>query len=382
MPTVASRRLRVLHIVQNLNYGGMERLVFEVLRRTDRTEFDSHVMTLVYRGRFGEGLDAYATLHGAPRQSKASMVWPAALARKIRAIAPDVVHTHSGVWYKASLAARVARVPRVVHTEHGRAVPDSWTARVLDGLASRRTDVVVAVSEAVGDQLRAGVVHDPRRVVVIANGVDAGLFVPAPDNGRVRAELGFGPGTPIIGSIGRLEPIKGYEVSVKAFALLRRDWAGDAAPLLVVAGDGSHRPQLEELAAGLGVRDGIRFLGWRDDITDLLAAFAIFSMSSHSEGTSVSLLEAMSAGLCPVVTDVGGNAAVLGPMLRHRLVRPRDPVALADAWRDALLDPARRESDARTARARVLSAFTLDGMVREYARVHRGEVHGCLAPPR
>jgi glycosyltransferase involved in cell wall biosynthesis len=354
----------------------MERLVFEVLRCADRTAFDNHVLTLVYRGHFGDGLDAYATMHQSAPLSKASMLWPTALTRQIRAIAPDVVHTHSGVWYKASLAARLAGVPRVVHTEHGRAAPDPWSARVLDGLASRRTDVVIAVSEAVADRLRAGVVHDPGRVVVIPNGVDTALFVPAPDNGRVREELGIPAQTPIIGSIGRLEPIKGYEVSVQAFGLLRRDWPGDTAPLLVLAGDGSDRGRLEELAARIGVSDGVRFLGWRDDVRDLLASFAIFSMSSHSEGTSVSLLEAMSVGLCPVVTDVGGNAAVLGPALRHRLTRPGDPSDLARAWRDALRDPSRRVADATDARERVLSAFALDGMVGEYARVHRGELSG------
>ncbi len=377
MTAPARRRLRILHIAQNLNYGGMERLVFELLRGADREEFDNHVLTLVYRGRFGDGLDSYATMHESPPLSRASMLWPAALARQIGAIAPDVVHTHSGVWYKASLAARLARVPRLVHTEHGRAVPDPWSSRMLDRLASRRTDVVIAVSDAVAGKLRAGIVHDPRRVVVIPNGVDAAAFAPKPDTGRLRREFGIAADAPIIGSIGRLEPVKGYEVSVDAYRLLRREWRGGAPPLLVVAGDGSERRRLEEQARGSGVGDGVRLLGWRDDLADLLPAFTIFSMSSHSEGTSVSLLEAMSAGCCPVVTDVGGNAAVMGPALRHRLVAPGDPAALARAWRDALADPARREADARAARARVLACFTMEAMVRDYARVHRGEVPGA-----
>ena len=96
-------------------------------------------------------------------------------------------------------------------------------------------------------------------------------------------------------------------------------------------------------------------------------------MSSHSEGTSVSLLEAMSAQLCPIVTDVGGNAAVLGSILRHRLVPPRDPSALAAVWRDALAEPGRRSADAAAARARVLEAFTLDAMVRAYERLYEGK---------
>jgi glycosyltransferase involved in cell wall biosynthesis len=95
-------------------------------------------------------------------------------------------------------------------------------------------------------------------------------------------------------------------------------------------------------------------------------------MSSRSEGTSVSLLEAMSAGLCPVVTDVGGNAAVLGPALRHRLVPPADPEALAMAWRDALVDSDRRTADGAAARQRVKAVYSLEEMVRRYESLYEG----------
>jgi glycosyltransferase involved in cell wall biosynthesis len=123
----------------------------------------------------------------------------------------------------------------------------------------------------------------------------------------------------------------------------------------------------------------VRWLGWRDDIAHLHEAFTLFTMSSRSEGTSISLLEAMSAGLCPVVTDVGGNAAVLGDDLRHRLVPPCDPDALASAWLAALRDADARENDGRAARARVVSAFTLEAMVRTYERLYRRE--GLSAVP-
>jgi glycosyltransferase involved in cell wall biosynthesis len=110
----------------------------------------------------------------------------------------------------------------------------------------------------------------------------------------------------------------------------------------------------------------VRLLGWRDDIHALHAAFTLFTMSSHSEGTSISLLEAMSAGLCPVVTDVGGNRAVVGDELAHRLVPREDPAALAAAWCDALVDRERRMADSDCARQRVERCFDLQAMVRRY----------------
>ena len=112
-----SRRLRVLHVIQNLNYGGMERLFADIVRLLDPERFESHVMYVNYLGRFGEGLERYATIHQAMPLPRWSMVHPGPLIRQIGAIKPDVMHTHSGVWYKFSLAARQAGVPRLVHTE-------------------------------------------------------------------------------------------------------------------------------------------------------------------------------------------------------------------------------------------------------------------------
>ncbi|HEU4564083.1 MAG TPA: glycosyltransferase [Gemmatimonadaceae bacterium] len=372
---MSARRTRVLHVIQNLNYGGMERLLADIVRRDDPARFENHVMALQYLGRFAEGLGDVAELHLARPMGRASMLWPRALAEQMRRIAPDVVHTHSGVWYKAGLAARHAGVPRLIHTEHGRERPDPWTARMIDGLAARRTDVVVAVSEVLARQLADTVVRGAARIHVVRNGVDTELHRPRPDSGAIRTELGIAADRPILGSIGRLEPIKGYDVMIEAFARLLADWPDDAPrPALLLAGEGSERPALERRAAELGLAGDVRFLGWRDDVADLHSAFALFTMSSRSEGTSVSLLEAMSAGLCPVVTDVGGNAAVLGPALRHRLVPAEDPAALAAAWRDALEAAERRREDGARARQRVMDEFSLATMVRAYEALYEGRL--------
>jgi glycosyltransferase involved in cell wall biosynthesis len=364
------RRIRVLHIVQSLNYGGMERLIADLVRRVDPDRFESHVLALQYLGRFSEGLDQFATLHVADPLPRYSMVWPGPLIRQIRRIGPDVVHSHSGVWYKGSLAARRAGVRRVVHTEHGRGKPDPWEARVLDGLASRRTDRVVAVSDVLAGQLAATVVRHPERIRVIRNGVDTLAYRPRPDRGAVRRELGLAPEIPILGSIGRLEQIKGFDVMLEAFAKLRSGWSGGPAPVLVVAGDGAERPRLAVRIGEHALQGEVHLLGWRDDVHALHESFTLYTMSSRSEGTSLSLLEAMSAGLCPVVTDVGGNAAVLGPELGHRLVPSEDAAALAAAWHDALLDRSRREQDSLAARRRVEEVFGIDAMVRAYETLY------------
>lgn len=369
-----TRRLKILHVVHKLDYGGLERLVGALVQLLPPDRFESHILTLSDFGRFAEGLAGHAQLHQDRSLPHVSMLWPRRLTRTIRALAPDVVHTHSGVWYKASLAARRAGVPRLVHTDHGRHYPDSLAGRLLDGLAVRRTDVVVAVSEALRRQMAATLVPRPSEIHVVINGIDTRRFHPRSVNGSLRAGLGLPAGTPVIGSIGRLDPIKGYDVMLQAFAELRAAWSDDrgAPPSLVLVGDGPERARLAALIEELGLRDAARLAGWRKDVEDVYPAFDIFTLSSWSEGTSLGLLEAMSSGVCPVVTDVGGSGAALGEALRHRLVPPGSPTALAAAWRDALGDPARRARDAAAGRRRVEQAFGVDSMVREYERIYSG----------
>ncbi len=371
----APRRIRVLHVVQNLNYGGMERLLADIVRGTDRARFDVHVLCLEYFGHFAEGLDRYATLHLLGPQPRYSILWPRTLIDRIRAIRPDVVHTHSGVWFKTARAARAAGVPLVVHTDHGRAEPDPWRCRFFDARASRRTDVVVAVSEPLADYLRRRKIVARRTPIrVILNGVDTTRFRPRPDDGGLRASLGLTPDTPIVGSIGRFEWDKGYDVVVEAFARLRANWnAPGPAPVLVLAGEGSERADLERRIARHGLERDVCLLGWRDDAESLLPAFSLFTLASRIEGTSISLLEAMSTGVRPVVTDVGGNPDVVGEELRRCLVPADDPDALARAWADVLADPERARREGEAARIRVERHFSIQATVRAYERLYAGE---------
>jgi glycosyltransferase involved in cell wall biosynthesis len=257
----------------------------------------------------------------------------------------------------------MAGVPVAIHTEHGRRAPDPWSDRMIDSIAARHSDHVVAVSDALARHLNVLVGVPERKVSVIVNGVETNAFLP--DRMQLRRELGIAPHMHVIGSVGRLEPVKGYDVALRALAQLDR-----TDVVLVIAGDGSERERLQMLASSLGVARRVFFLGWRNDVELLHAASDIFSMSSHSEGTSVSLLEAMAAGKCPVVTTVGGNAAVLGSKLRHRLVKPNDAVALALAWRAALDDGARTTRDGAAARVRVAAQFSVERMVRSYEELY------------
>lgn len=369
------RRLRILHVVLNLEMGGLERLIADVVRRLNPSEFESHVMGLDFLGRYAEGLEDVTTLHTARPLPRWSMLWPGPLIHQIAGIAPDVVHTHSGVWYKASLASRRAGVPYLVHTDHGRKCPDPWLDRFIDSRAARRTNVVVAVSRKLAEQLERSVVSNPASIQVIRNGVDTDLYRPQAEDLDLRSALGIPIDAPIVGGVGRFDAIKGYDVLIRAFAEVCAARSWEAAPVLVLAGDGPERIPLRELVGTLSLDGRVKFVGWHNDVPHLFSIISVFAMASHSEGTSVSLLEAMSTETCPVVTDVGGNADVLGPSLAHRLVEPDNPTLFAQALLEALTQPNIRAADAVASRERVCADFGLAKMVRAYEEIYSSLHH-------
>ncbi len=370
---------RIAYVVQNLNYGGMERVLRSLATELPSRGFEIHVVFLEYPGHFAHGLEEYAVLHQISSTTKLSVLYPRQLVNLLRSIAPDIVHSHGGIWFQAAVASRLAGVGTMVHTDHGRSEPIPLLDRVLDYLASRLTSTVIAVSEPLLEVLRRKILHDHSKGRLITNGVAVARIHSHEIRFALRDTLGIPPDATVIGSIGRLEPVKHYNLALRGFARLLPECAkrGGPLPFLVIAGDGSERTRLQTLATTLGIADQVRLLGWRDDADSIYGAFDLFTLTSLSEGTSISLLEAMSAGVCPLVTDVGGNRAVLGPNLANLLVPPDDEAALAAAWLALLGTPTLRTSFGLEAQHRVRRLFSVESMVAHHARLYEDLLAGA-----
>jgi len=302
------------------------------------------------------------------------------LTRFLEAHDIDLVHTHR---YKdnvlGTIAAKLARVPHVIRTVHGLREPmTGWNGlkfslyEMLDTAALRCfADLVVAVSKRMADTLRAAGFR-PALVTHIHNGIDLRSAAATRRPEEVRRELGIDPRALLIGTAGRLSPVKGHAALLQAARLILRHHPG--AKFLVVGG-GPLEAELLASAARLQVDGACLFPGPRTDVLDLMSAMDIFVLPSLSEGIPMALLEAMALGKPVVATAVGGVPEVVRHGVSGLLVEPGDERALADACLDLARDRAWAARLGAGARRAVEEEFSHErsgqAIVEVYRRVTR-----------
>lgn len=371
---MARDTVRVTQVVFDLHGGGMESLVAAMAQRFAGGPIVMSVVTLSGRvGRVGEATKPFLDQFHVTRPLPVlSMVMPVGVARAIRATRPDVVHLHSGAWLKGALAARMAGATRVIFTEHGREHDDPPLMRWLDRRAAARTDTIVAVSDRLARYMVDVVGVDARHLRTIPNGVDTGAFTPGAPPDELRASLGIPPEALVLGSIGRLQPVKGYDRMIEAFARLRAAGGFERPVYLVLCGDGAERPRLEAMVARLGLAEAARLPGWTERPVDFYRLLDVFALTSHSEGMSVSLLEAMACGRTPVVMDVGANAELAGSELADQVVAADDVDGFVRTAAATLASASRRARAGSIARKRAVERYGLDQMLAAYEALYRG----------
>jgi glycosyltransferase involved in cell wall biosynthesis len=331
---------RVCQVVQHLRPGGIETLVLELARLAPAGQ-ETRILSL--EGRPERALEDWPRLAADQDRlvflDKAPGLRPGALARLwlyLRRWRADAVHTHHvGPLLYGGLAARLAGVRRVVHTEH-----DAWHLRDPRRLRLQRALLtlvrprLVADSAQVAATLREYLPGWP--VQVVRNGIDTALFTPG-DRAAARAALvarftdgqDLAPSAPLIGCAARLHPVKGHRFLLEALARL------DPCVHLALAGSGEEESALREQCRGLGIAARVHFLGQLDSMLGFYRALDLFCLPSLAEGMPLSPLEAQACGVPVVVTDVGGAAETVCPA-SGQLVQAGDAPALAQALAQAL----------------------------------------------
>jgi glycosyltransferase involved in cell wall biosynthesis len=296
-------------------------------------------------------------------------IWPA-LRQLVRERGIDIVHAHD---YKTDLLALLlARAEGIIpvataHGWTGHSLRERLVYYALDKQMLRAFPRAIAVSSEIRSQLlRRGVRTD--RVRTVLNGIDYRAFRrDRSSEAEVRRELGLTTANVVIGSVGRLEPQKRFDLLIDACAMLQRRWP---ELRLVIAGDGSERAKLQALAAAKLAAGTWQLCGHHGDVARLHHALDLFVQSSDYEGTSNAVLEAMALETPVVATAAGGTAEMIQHGVHGLVVRCGDALELATAMSQTLLQPEVRAARVAAARSRVETTLSFDERVATVERIY------------
>ncbi len=370
-------RTRALQVVTSSEIGGIERMMLRLVPALAREDVDADVLSPRPEGALTKLLESRG-LRAVSRSSTNPIGEIIHLARHLRTRAVEVVHAYGArallVSRVAALIARRGRrrglpivITGVLSTNHGtgrlRRTADRWTAWLNDIYLSNS----LAGARALGSRRLAS----PERHHVIHDGIDPDHDGPKRPRARVRESLGYTDTHRLVITVANLRPMKGHDVLIRAAADVLRSFP-DARFLLI--GQDRMGGVLQREAAKLAPGGEIRFLGYREDVADLLGASDVFVLPSDWEGLPVSMLEAMLAGLPVVATAVSGIPEAVTDGSEGFLIPPRDPERLSLAIRRLLSNPEEARRMGRRGRRRVLEEFTVTGMAAKTAALYRERI--------
>jgi glycosyltransferase involved in cell wall biosynthesis len=350
---VLPRRLNILHVVDSLELGGLERVVTDLAITQAAAGDQVKVFSISNTAGHRLALEAAGieVVQGGKRRTADPAVLRA-LWNTVRGHGTEVVHAHNFVpnYYAAAALLPMREPPALVATCHdmGFRLADRKLS-VLFRLSLARTSRVAMVSRQVYGQFVASGMVKESIASVIMNGVAVErIGAGAAARQSARRALQLPEDAPVIGSVGRMVPLKNHRALIEAMPALLV-----ACPdvRLVLAGDGPLGVALQEQAAALGVAQAVQFLGLRTDVSSILPAFDIFALPSMTEGLSIALMEACAAGLAIVASDVGGNPEIVQDGVRGVLFPTGNQTLLQDALLGLLQDSTLRKRLGENARS-------------------------------
>lgn len=356
------KKIVVVHVILSLEIGGMEQVVVDLIKTIDRSRFDPVVLCVLKLGPLADELKnlGIPVILTAPMVPIWSFLYPGPLVSALRRVGAEVVHVHSGCWFKGAWGARLGGAKKVIYTLHGATYGRTFIPKLLERVAALLTNKIITVSENLAEQLLVSGHLPMDKVAVIINGIQTARFrsIPlSPQRDSVR-----------IGVIARFEPVKDLGTLLRAMKILHDE--GVRATLELI-GDGSEKESLERLTVELGLGEVVRFPGFQRDTPQRLAQIDIFALSSLTEGTSISILEAMAAGKAIVATAVGGNPALVEEGVNGLLVPASDPAALAQALKRLIGDEPLRVKMGVVNKERAQSQYDVQVMTRKYEELYQ-----------
>ncbi|WP_159931248.1 glycosyltransferase [Oceanicoccus sp. KOV_DT_Chl] len=333
------KKLHLLQITHDLDFGGLQQVIYNICRTIDRDQFEVSVLCLRAKGCFTEDVEALGipVYCIAPPSGSTDYFLFLKVAKLLRKLKIDVVHTHNTQpFIDGTLGALLAGTKTIVHTDHARDFPDKTRYMIAEWFMSQFAYRVVGCSEHTSENLHKFEKISKQKIVTIENGIDPSRFNISIDTDAKRLALGINQSGPIIGLAVRHSKQKGicYLLDAMPFVISKIPNI-----TLLIAGSGELTETLKSQAQRLGLNENVKFIGPRLDIPELLQLFDLYVLPSLWEGLPMVILEAMAAG-CPVLaTDVGGNYKAIENGVNGCLVEASCSESLAHNIVELLTDP-------------------------------------------
>jgi glycosyltransferase involved in cell wall biosynthesis len=288
-------------------------------------------------------------------------------ARQLRKTDVTILHCYlPRANFFGAIAGRIARVPVVLVSKRSLEPQNTLKQGFFCRMADFGADVVLANSKEVWRHAAEVGGCRPEKLHLVPNGIDVEVY-------RQSLSNGFHGERPVVGTVLRLEPVKGPEDFVETAGLIA---AAMPETRFVIIGDGSMRAALESRSRALGLGERLQFLGERDDVAEILRGFSVFLLPSLIEGMSMALLEAMAAARPIVATRVGGNLDLVRDQETGLLVSPGKPDEMAAAVLRLLKDNGWARSLGLAAQDMVANHYSADGMVAKIERIYSDVLAG------
>lgn len=372
-------KIRIIHTTLFLGMGGLESIIMDIAKYLDKNQFKLYVLCLSrYDEKYKNKLQkSDIEVYCIKRRHKFDFSFFSKIVKLLNEKKIDLIHAHSGCFFNSAVCAWLARVPSFIYTEHGLQLLNDGTqinksiqSRIEENISALISDYMFAVSEEIKTDMEKRFRFSKSKIKLVTNGIDTTLFKPGekiPALKLINQEIPHDKF--IIGSVGRLIPIKNYNCLLNAFAKLPAEILEKSH--LVLIGDGTERSNLLYEARQLNISEKVLFLGVKYNISDLLPAFDLFVLPSFTEGTSISLLEAQSTGIPAVVTNVGGNPGIIEDGFNGFLCESDDSGDMSKKISQILWNSKLKEKMGINARKRVINKFSINNMLRTYTQTYQ-----------
>ena len=361
-----SKKIRVLHVTFEMTIGGTQQVIRQLVENMEPTIIESEIVCVDGQlGELGKILRENGfKIHILHRLDGFDISLVKQLRNLIKSYRYDIIHCHQYTPYVYGLLASLFLDSRVIFTEHGRFYPDygTWKRKLLNPLFNLRTKKITAISQATKNALVQYENFPQRSIDVIYNGI-ADKSDTSIDVRQLKGQWHIPHKALVFGTISRLQPIKNQAMIIRAF---KRVLALDSNVHCIIVGDGESRKALEQLSLELDLTERITFTGFQNAPCRFHLLIDIFLLPSFSEGTSMTLLEAMSFSTPSIVTRVGGNPEIIINEEQGMVIESDNEDELFNAMSRFLQYPELIKKIGTKARKRYEELFTVQVMVENF----------------